>query len=184
MITTQVIDNFLPKQVADETSAMIFSGDFPWYFISDVTYGSYDEAREKNVPGFGHQFFNHQLGPSNFYLPISTLPFMGKAKLPPSQIISARTFLQLASNIPQKNQHNNKHIDTKEPHIVLLYYVCDSDGDTFLFEKNELSNEVTKRVTPKKNRALIFDGSIYHASSKPEHRNRCVINFNLKTFGQ
>jgi hypothetical protein len=184
VIDTQVVDNFLPKQVADEIYTMLFSGDFPWFFKEDVTYDSYDETRTKNSPGFSHVFFNLQNGPSSFYFYVNTLPFIGKVQLPPSQIIKARTFLQLATNTPQKDAHNNKHIDTKEPHIVLLYYVCDSDGDTFLMSKDETSDIVTKRISPKKNRALIFDGSMYHASSKPEHTNRCVINFDLKPFQQ
>lgn len=182
MIDTQVIDDFLPKQVADDIHTILFSGDFPWFFKADVTYGSYDETRVKNSPGFSHVFFNPQNGHSNFYFSVNTLPFIGKVQLPPSQITLARAFLQLATNIPQEVTHNNKHIDTEEPHIVLLYYVCDSDGDTFLMSKEESSDVVTKRVAPKKNRALIFDGSTYHASSKPEHANRCVINFNLKPF--
>jgi hypothetical protein len=183
VIDTQVVDDFLPQQVADEIQTLLFSGDFPWYFRHDVTHGDYDESREKNVPAFSHVFFNDN-GPSNFYLPVSTLPFIGRVRLPSSQITLARTFLHLATNIPQKDSYNNKHTDSEEPRIVLLYYVCTSDGDTVLMSKDKTSDIVTKRVTPKKNRALIFDGSIYHASSSPEHTNRCVINFNLKPFEQ
>ena len=181
MIETQVVDDFLPKQVADGIQTLLFSDGFPWFFKHDVTYPS-EVPKEKNVPGFGHLFFSPEDGPSNFYLSISTLPFIGKVQLPPSELVLARTFLQLATNTPQGDMHNNKHVDTKDPRIVLLYYVCDSDGDTFLMSKDEASNVVTKRVTPKKNRALIFDGAIYHASSRPQHSNRCVINFNLKPF--
>ena len=184
MIDTQVIDNFLPKQVADEIHTVLFSNDFPWYFKHDITYGDYNETREKNVPAFSHFFLNPNVGPSNFYSFISTTPFIGRVQLPPSQITLARAFLQTATNTPQGDKHNNKHIDVEVPHIVLLYYVCDSDGDTFLMSKDKLSSLVTKRVTPKKNRALVFDGGIYHASSKPQHSNRCVINFNLKPFNQ
>jgi hypothetical protein len=180
MIDTQVIDNFLPIEVADEIHTVLFSDNFPWYFIHDITYGRHDETREKNAPAFAHYFMSPNVEPSNFYSFISTMPFIGRVQLPPSQITLVRAFLQLATNTPQGDKHNNKHIDVKAPYIVLLYYVCDSDGDTFLFEKNQSSNKVTERVTPKKNRALIFDGSTYHASSRPQHNNRCVINFNLK----
>jgi hypothetical protein len=176
MIDTQVIDDFLPAEVADEIHTMLFSIDFPWYFVPDITHGLYDETREKNVPAFLN-YFKEQ---NNFNALINTVPFIGRVQLPPSQIAVVRTFLQLATNTPQGDEHNNKHIDIPIPHMVLLYYVCDSDGDTFLFEKNQSSNKVTKRVTPKKNRALIFDGSIHHASSRPQHSTRCVINFDLK----
>lgn len=83
-----------------------------------------------------------------------------------------------------ENHHNYIHHDTDEGGCLsLLYYVNDSDGDTFIFNekiKNGVIPSVltlNKRITPKKNRLVVFDSSRYHASSNPRFsRERIVIN--------
>ena len=53
----------------------------------------------------------------------------------------------------------------------------DSDGDTYFYDKE---NKIIDSVTPKENRAVLFDGSILHSSSKPiEFSRRIVLNINL-----
>jgi hypothetical protein len=80
------------------------------------------------------------------------------------------------------------HVDILDPHKVLLYYVNDSDGDTFMFnekytpgdEEVPLDYTLNQRVTPKKNRAIVFDGLTYHNSSKPvKNTSRYVINIDF-----
>ena len=94
-------------------------------------------------------------------------------KVTDSRVLQARSFLQTPNNTTRK--YNNKHVDTTIPHVVVLYYVNDSDGDTHLFN----GVDIIKTVTPKKNRVVIFDGSIYHSSGSPTTNKRCVINFNI-----
>jgi len=72
--------------------------------------------------------------------------------------------------------HAKPHTDFGFPHWVVLYYVNDSDGDTVFFDDN--NNEV-KRVTPKKGRIVLFNGSIMHSGGIPKHNPRCVINFDI-----
>ena len=98
-----------------------------------------------------------------------------------------RIRLALNTSVGKEVQHY-PHVDLTEPHKVLLYYVNDSDGDTFMFnemynldtieEKEELKTFTLKeRVTPKKNKAIIFDGLRYHSSSKPvKNTARYIIN--------
>lgn len=80
------------------------------------------------------------------------------------------------------------HIDTENKHLVLIYYVNDSDGDTILYkdkycEENE-EMVVDVRVSPKAGRALLFDGSIYHSFYYPNICNtRSVININISEIG-
>jgi hypothetical protein len=85
--------------------------------------------------------------------------------------------------------YNIAHKDTTEKNYYsMIYYVNDSDGDTFLF--NEYWDEINdkppekltlfNRVTPKRNRAVIFDSNRFHASSSPRlNKERLVINFVL-----
>ena len=58
-------------------------------------------------------------------------------------------------------------------HKVFLFYINDSDGDTFFFN----NKEIFKRITPKKNRLVIFDGNIKHAGTHPiKSEKRIVLN--------
>jgi hypothetical protein len=64
----------------------------------------------------------------------------------------------------------------------LIYYVNDSDGDTVIF-KNTWTGvdpgplEVAQRISPKAGSAVLFDSTMYHASSSPTQGIRSVINF-------
>ena len=72
---------------------------------------------------------------------------------------------------------NSPHIDTKVPHKTILFYPHDSDGETYFYNDK---HEVTESVMPKMNRAVLFDGSVLHSSSKPiQTARRIVLNVNL-----
>ena len=102
-----------------------------------------------------------------------------------TKINAARAFMQLPWDGPEQSKF---HVDDIEPHMVLLYYINDADGDTVLSNRRYVSGEqyhgvdaeILKRVSPKKGRAILFDGSIYHAASIPRKGLRCVLNFNLQ----
>jgi len=86
------------------------------------------------------------------------------------------------------------HIDTGTNHIVIIYYINDSDGDTLLFTNKKGNSaesikdnfnsvntddfELLQRVSPKKGRVLIFNGNLYHYGEYPTKGNRFVINYN------
>lgn len=88
----------------------------------------------------------------------------------------------------KEGQYNIAHIDDEhEEHLVCIYYPQDTDGDTVLF--NEFFNKdkkpekltIAKRVEPKANRCVIFNGWRFHASSNPSaYNNRIVLNTNFR----
>ena len=73
------------------------------------------------------------------------------------------------------------------PHTVLIYYVNDSDGYTYIFDKmfdqknpNETKFGEYKTVAPVKGRAVLFNGLYYHAGSSPvKSQSRIMINADL-----
>ena len=97
-----------------------------------------------------------------------------------------RIRIALTTTVGKEVQHH-PHVDDYDPHKVLLYYVNDSDGDTFMFNEMYSPDEeplseftIKERVTPKKGRAIIFDGLTYHNSSKPVNNTaRYIINIDF-----
>ena len=76
---------------------------------------------------------------------------------------------------------NTPHVDWNFPHNVLLYYPVDADGDTALFDRIDGKLTIVDRITPKKGRAVLFDGSCLHAGRPPAVSNRrLVINYNFR----
>ena len=82
---------------------------------------------------------------------------------------------------PNSPFHHPRHADTNNDdgnYVTINYYVNDSDGDTFLFPKNQAPIQ----VTPKANSAVIFDAKMMHCSSNPrESDRRVVVNAVVKT---
>ena len=96
-------------------------------------------------------------------------------------VIKGRSFLQLPINFKGERE-DTPHVDITDDHFVMLYYVCDSDGDTIIYNEQVKSNNYTiqKRVTPKQGRVVLFDGSYYHTAEQPLNSIRCVVNYDLK----
>ena len=102
--------------------------------------------------------------------------------------------------LPETFVHD-AHVDYVYPHNTALIYLHETDGDTILYEnfhdpflhhanpsmstleyynafiKDNL--KVASSISPKSNRAVLFDGLYYHSSSTPhKYTHRVVININ------
>jgi hypothetical protein len=69
------------------------------------------------------------------------------------------------------------HTDQDDPHLVFLYYVTDADGDTVFYKDDRKT--IINKISPKKGRIAVFDGSIPHSGSSPTKSTRIVINANI-----
>jgi hypothetical protein len=180
MIDITIVDGALPPSLADEIENLILSKTYPWYFFPDITYGNDTDRGDITISGHQHNYFDIEHGGilSNNFGYVHSIPHIifdkiGYKKRP--QLIRAKSFMHLPLVKPQKYLHDNCHIDSNVPHIVCLYYVNDTDGDTFICD----IDKKLRRISPKKNRAVIFDGSLYHASSLPTKNKRIIININV-----
>lgn len=185
--TIHVLDDIIPKAYQDDIEALLLRGT-KWHFIEDVALGSY--AEKVKTPGFTYTFFEESMKNSDVdrTMCYATMPIVHSAldrisyaeKYCPLRM---RSFMHLPLHENFKCEHNNPHTDSRINHFVVLYYVNDTDGDTFMFDQlagdDTSSFTVYKRITPKKGRAIIFNGSRYHASSTPTIAQRCVINFTM-----
>ena len=164
-------DAILPEAMALEIEQVLLGFRFPWHYYPNTNARDL-QTNAGDAPQFVHGFIQNEKRFSQYAnVPEAIIERMG---LPKNEIIRAKANILGRDREPLVHP---AHTDDQEPHWVLIYYVNDSDGDTCLFE----GDEVTKRITPKRGRVLVFDGSIRHASSSPvETPFRCVFNFNLK----
>ena len=59
-----------------------------------------------------------------------------------------------------------------------MYYVIDSDSDTFIFDENE---SIVDRIKPKRGRLLFMRGDVLHAGAHPvKFDKRLVINMDIQ----
>lgn len=152
----------------------ILSEDFPWYFINN---SAYNNSKDDITYSFHHTLLlNYKITSNHFdFINSIALQLKDKFKLTEYNIFRLRLGLTVSYG---KKIINNPHIDVNNrEHKVILFYINDSDGDTYFYK----NNKIIKSISPEKNKAILFDGNIYHSSSKPEKNlRRIVLNLNLE----
>ncbi len=192
-----VVDDLIPEESQEAIKQKLLGDRFPWFYVPDVT----SQEAEIKRPGLNHSFvFDGKFNPEEEKHHGNMLQYLWKNGLNKLKektnsiakysVIKSRAFLQVPLRGVNGGEYDSHHIDVDFKHIVFLYYVCDSDGDTVIFENmyspeknkrpelNELTEKV--RVTPKQGRLVIFDGFYWHTGTQPTKNNRCVINTNIE----
>lgn len=167
----KVLDNVMPEVMQLQLSDLCTSIEFPWYLLSDATY-----ENEPGVTSFAHlAMWDGQIHSHLFPRIESMLRCIADSSEQKFEnILRVRFGLYLPRAYPEGVQHNNVHTDMEIPHTVVLYYVNDSDGPTYLF------GDSPTKVEPKMGRVVVFDGSTPHASSCPFHSSvRISLNVNF-----
>jgi hypothetical protein len=190
-----VIDNVIPTYKQNQIEDLFISNRLPWMFFKDIAISDPEIKRlgiTKLTPGIGcyvkqdnPKYVNEFLLKETSIIPQSACKKIDKEC---NEIFNGRAFMHFPLASELRTEHDNIHVDVKYPHLVCLYYVNDSDGDTFIFDKTSKDTplllkttklEVIKKVTPKKGRVVLFNGNRYHSSSGPTKAVRCIINFNI-----
>jgi hypothetical protein len=192
-----VIDDFIPSWYQDYFETMMKSTQL---YYSDNT----NHARDSHIPIYGSDsqltVAKHSGGLASMTFrdgvvhdektqsSINPMLFRLKDVIGSFDLLRCRVAMNLSDGIGGIHQ---QHIDSAIPHTVLLYYINDSDGDTILYKEraNPLtylsgdypdSFNIDVRVTPKKGRAVIFDGLQFHSVSSPKDAlKRQIININV-----
>jgi hypothetical protein len=184
---------------------LLNSGWFPWYWDhcggihpSLITDGETylgdnvpDNKEVRNSISFHHTPMQRGANEASFiWDKVKPIVFASEEKfgIEVSNIIRCR--INLTCPVPNfgSDNYNVPHVDWPDldNYFTLLYYLDDSDGDTFIFNEHiddGFPNTVTidQRISPKSNMALLVDGGKYHASSNPVKSNkRITINFNIE----
>ena len=188
-----VIDDFIDKDYQEDIKDVLLGkeewGDllFPWHYIDDVT-AAFEEDNQGR-PGLSHVYVEYNDDKTSdivsdfhdLFIPMLELA-CETLEVPSARIVQGRSFMQFPLNL-QSDEDDTPHIDLDEGirHIVVLYYVKDSDGDTVIYNERTESDTYTvkQKVTPKQGRVVIFDGGQYHTAQQAINSVRCIVNYNL-----
>ena len=155
--------------IANEIEALCTSWDFPWYY----------NAKANDYPGQGIEVsqFTHNVlrgEQRSTYFPtfvdwLHGFDFGGAVTVHRIKINATFPDSRFSAD-----SHSVAHIDTDlEDFLTAIYYINDSDGDTFIFGGQ------SQRITPQKGKLVVFDGKIPHAGNVPSQGIRLVANFTL-----
>ena len=185
----KIIDNALNDSLLITIQKRIEAGRMPWYFIENSAYPAGKELIKENP--LNYSFFHLVLDKDNSSVPLPPSPLYditNSIGLILKDLFELKNpygvFFQgwkMTTTIATRHRHT-PHTDLNAsdiliPYKVILFYLNDSDGDTYFYDKE---HKIIDSVTPKGNRAVLFDGSILHSSSKPiEVARRIVLNINL-----
>lgn len=187
-------DDFLGPGVADRIEQLMESGGFPWFFYANVNSKVrpedrpnhptviYDDARFDESFGFSHLLFPcDQANDELFAHPKQVFEaFLNKNNFRPERLLRVKANLLVRGGAARPF---SPHVDVPFPHWVLIYYVNDSDGDTVIFDRMYPDREnaaVLHSISPRKGRAIMFDGRYYHSGTCPvKHDTRIVFNYDF-----
>ena len=185
-----VIDDFVTLEYQEKIKQELLgvNNNFPWFHTEDVTDAG--ELTSQHRPALAHQYVNlndDDVSEIESIFHHLFTPLLSKAcqhlKMPQTEVIQGRSFLQFPLKNVDTSVVDTPHIDLDEgeEHIVVLYYVIDSDGDTVIYNERTKSLTYTEkqRVTPKQGRVVIFEGGQYHTAAQPTKGTRCIVNYNL-----
>lgn len=171
--------------ISDKYSQFLFeeSVKLKWTFVPNLSYGNTDNY---DSAGFSYSLFlderlnnNRQekktiVAPEyNYVIPLILQAF-DKMNLDGniSRVFRSRIRFTLNRHV---SLVEDKHVDYNFPHLVLLYYINTTDGDTVLYD----GDRIVERISPKRGRCVLFDGSVVHASSSSTLAPRLILNTNL-----
>jgi hypothetical protein len=190
------LERFLPDSYADILEQLVCkSGELLWQYNASTNdlanpHIMSKDARSYESDQFVHALFQEGERRSAFFDVVFPMFYFMEDKTG----VTLATVERMKANLLVQKQidegsYNTPHIDIPDAGFKsLLYYVKDSDGDTFLFNETYQQTAaakkpltIRKRVAPRKGKAVLFNSNIWHASSHPrDNATRVVLNFVFK----
>lgn len=176
----KVIDNLVPKSLADQLEEGFTHDDTEWNLQKGCG-GDYGVQFTGDQIKDTHQMYHSLVSDDQ---PKSTLTSLSlcvmffldeKFGIFPKELSRVKANL-LFPLIDGQGTYHPPHRDKEfDNYMSLVYYVNDSDGPTRFFDMN---GNVIQEVLPKKGRAVLFPSTFIHASSCPTNFDkRIVINY-------
>ena len=195
-IISETYSNFLANQLTEIEWRCLFNTAYPAGYAEKTDWPKVITGPRPNPTDdekTNHSFFhllidNHKdvtSKHSGLWKPLM-LECMFRCGLPLTDYYIYRARLGLILKASKKTIHQphvDWNLDESKNSYNIVYYVNQSDGDTYVFGNTKSSvwkKEETIRNEYKKNSLVCFDGDIWHCSSTPEHYDtRIVLNLNI-----
>lgn len=187
-----VVDDLVPKSIVELTEKRLLDNTaFPWYValykdsfstVSRSKWGEYQHNKSfLEGPQLCHSVVSRgeilNYGEVRMIEPLiqaASAQLGGRAL----RLERCKYNLQFQLRENAVGKFNCPHRDCTAEKIVMVYYVNDCDGGTYIFPDENL--EKASFIRSKKGRAVFFSGGTLHAGQHPiESPARCVINMNF-----
>ncbi len=175
-----IVDDFLPKDFYQLISSNL--DEISWNYNHGTASPIHDDL--------GNFFFIHDIQYQKFFMFEFKKQIRQKIFDIDFKIVRCNLNLTL---LDKSEYQTTAHIDFSYNHHVVLLYMNETDGDTILYDsewntdkKELLTNDerdslpILKRISPKPNRCVVFDGKLYHSYFFPKtHNRRIVVNCDI-----
>jgi|SRR6056300_615666 len=185
-----IFDDIVSFEKQEQIKNTLYGANFPWYYINDVA--KIDNNKQKR-PALTHLYLVDKKINSDYYRDIEVIFNNVSKKLKKKfEPVKVRSFMQFPLNktFTKKQNLDTPHIDLNYPHTVFLYYVCDNEAETVIYDYKSKDWEdvpnikdinIVKKIKPKQGRVVVFDGYTWHSSTQPSKNIRTIINFDVCT---
>jgi hypothetical protein len=188
----RIFDNLFTSQETENIESIVTDCHFPWHLSAakcasvPLDYAKLNADRETLESAMMvHTLVSVEHGAVSIHkiwADLISSRIMESAGIAGSVV---RAKFNFHSKAQASGKYHTPHIDSEAAHLVAIYYVNDSDGDTRIFNRKfgEPTPEVhslARAVTPKAGRVVLFSGEHFHASANPvQHDYRIVLNMNI-----
>ena len=194
-----VIPSLVPKIYQEELKQTLLN--IPLYYSPSIGYDENtppaDGIKFLDNIGFSHALVMEEKQSSQYWQSFKPILyfFSERTGVIVKRVLRAR--LRLTFQHPERENFlfNKPHTDLPhydKPYKTFIYYINDSDGDTFIFDKffdkkedsknilKDIDNKIILQYTPKQGEGVYFEGHQYHSGNTPiKYKHRYLINFDF-----
>ena len=184
----KVVDDFLSSYTLNQIQSHLTSSYIEWYYNANITDPS-KKTFKLGQHGFTHWIVRDDNPDVFLSTPTSELLRSLVMRIKEyggfKNILRSRLDLTLYA---RKSIRADPHVDFPYPQISTIFYVVDSDGDTVIYNQTHDPQKdptkrwltIKKRIKPKANRLVMFDGNHLHTGHNPsKHNSRILVNSNF-----
>ena len=191
-IDIEVVDDFLSTLYFNRIKNIITADTQPWHFNSNIS----TKNQSDDMRSYG--FYYHIVKERNILVEepvsyiLSGLIHQAQDYCERDNILKCR--LDMVTHTSTEKYQHEPHVDFtpyKPNLITAIFYIMDSDAETVIFNEKQraldgnkstwvdLELTVKKKILPKENRIVFFNGHYIHTGYSPVNcKNRIVININ------
>ena len=189
----KILENIIPQHDQDIIEAYVNTPSLEWRYTHNIT-GTFGNTIDTRV--FPANVLTEEKIDSKILKIINTIQHNVCDILDVNFLKTYRCKINHTQPLDfDYNPNDLIHIDMKINHLVVVYYINDSDGDTVILNNSngDSMDEVFKHINgvqndcftpmvsvkPKKGSVVIFNGNLYHYGDYPKINNRYVINLDF-----